>query len=137
MKNIIAIIISVLLISASWLYRVDALSITDVVAVDFGGTIGEESDVCCNGYTFEVSSNQTNNAGDGTHLMSWWAIVSALKDAYATTPQAATLGKVIQGGTCITVSSECESTETVDYSYYGISTTESFDQIGIAASPSY
>lgn len=137
-KTILACFVSIMLVSASIVFRADALSITDAIAVDFGGTIGTETEVCCNGYTFEVDSNQLNNAGDGTHLMSWTAIASSLKDAYATTPQAATLGKAIRSGVCITVSSECESTETVDFSYYGITTgAESFDQIGIAASPSY
>lgn len=135
-RNFIASVVAVILVSTSVLFRAQALSITDAIAVDFGGTIGTESDICCNGYTFEVDSNQLNNAGDGTHLMSWTAIASSLKDAYATTPQAATLGKAIRSGVCVTVSSECESTESVDFSYYGITTgSESFDQIGIATSP--
>lgn len=85
--------------------------------VIFGGTFDGEMEVCCNGFTVGVDA--TTQTGGGTYLIWWQAIGTSFKQWYMPLEGNNTLGQAISGGQCITIESECESTEDVDYSLYG------------------
>lgn len=98
-----------------------------VAPLPFGGQIASV-EVCCNGIKFSTTGQYQSpiygtfimewpkmipNPAIGLGLYSWWSITSSEK----------TIGSAIPSGVCITVASECETSQAVTYSVNQMGTT--------------
>ncbi len=102
--------------------------IASAVRQNLEGTISSV-DVCCNGLKLQIDKGQYTSPISGSMIFMWQNMIPipfigwGLYSWWDVAPQSVVLGDAISGGTCITVDSECESTESVQYSIQQLGTT--------------
>lgn len=135
--NKISLLIAVMLIgSAISLTKIhkeaQAQIVESTINIPFTGEL-EIEEICCNGIIFELDHPPLSipRTSSGDFIFQWQNMIPipalgwGLFSHYSLSDETTVVGSALSGGQCITIYSECESSDSVDFSVNQMGTTKS------------
>lgn len=101
--------------------------VSTIVRTPFSGQIAQV-EICCNGIKFSLTP-QYQTVARGTFIMNWTSMTPVpslglgLYSWWSLIPGEKVLGDARAGGVCLTVASECYTSEPVTFDVYQVGTT--------------
>ncbi len=115
----------------------EAQIVESTINVPFTGKLNIE-EICCNGIIFSLDHPPltTSLTSKGEFIFQWQNMIPiptigwGLYSQWSLQEDTTVLGSALKGGSCITIASECESTESVDFSINQMGTNSVSTTVG-------